>query len=173
MKEQKVLTRRGFMKGAVATGGALAGVAMLGGEALAKTTPSAIPKKWDREADVVCIGYGGAGAATAIAAHDAGAKVLILEKMQRGGGNTAVSAGGFLCPKNTPDALTYITALFSFSNSEMDKDLVQVYAEESVKNVEWIKSLREGTEVSVYGGAGYADVPGAKSMDKYSGPGKG
>ena len=32
------------------------------------------------ETDVVCIGYGGAGAAAAITAHDNGAKVLILEK---------------------------------------------------------------------------------------------
>jgi succinate dehydrogenase/fumarate reductase flavoprotein subunit len=161
------------MIGAMATGGAIAGGAMLSGEALAKTAPSGIPKKWDKAADVVCIGYGGAGAATAISAHDAGATVLILEKMHHGGGNTAVSAGGFLCPKNVPDALTYITALFSFSNSEMDKELVRVYAEESVKNVDWVKSLREGTEVMVYGGAGYGSVPGAKAMDKYSVLGKG
>ena len=161
------------MKGVAATGGAIAGTAMLGSEVLAKTPPSTIPRKWDKEADVVCIGYGGAGAATAISAHDAGATVLVLEKMPQGGGNTAVSAGGFLCPKNVPDALTYLTALFTFSNSEMDKDLVRVYAEESVKNVEWMKSLREGTEVSVYGGAGYPDVPGSKSMDKYSVLGKG
>ena len=173
MSEQKTVTRRGFMIGAMATGGAIAGTAMMGGEAFAKAAPSGIPKKWDKEADVVCIGYGGAGAATAISAHDAGAKVLILEKMPHGGGNTSVSAGGFLCPKNVPDALTYITALFSFSNSEMDKELVRVYAEESVKNVDWVKSLREGTEVMVYGGAGYGSVPGAKAMDKYSVLGKG
>ncbi len=173
MSEQKKITRRGFMVGAVATGGAIAGAAVLSGEALAKGTPSAMPKKWDKEADVVCIGYGGAGAAAAISAHDAGAKVLILEKMPQGGGNTAVSAGGFLCPKNVPDALTYITALFSFSKSEMDEELVKVYAEESVKNVDWVKSLREGTEVIVYGGAGFSHVPGAKAMNKYSVVGKG
>jgi succinate dehydrogenase/fumarate reductase flavoprotein subunit len=32
---------------------------------------------WDEEADVVVVGYGGAGASAAIAAHDEGAKVLI------------------------------------------------------------------------------------------------
>lgn len=37
-------------------------------------------KKWDMQADVVVVGYGAAGAATAITAHDLGAKVLILEK---------------------------------------------------------------------------------------------
>jgi len=35
---------------------------------------------WKEEAEVVVVGYGGAGAVTAIAAHDAGAKGLILEK---------------------------------------------------------------------------------------------
>jgi 3-oxosteroid 1-dehydrogenase len=35
---------------------------------------------WSEEAEVVVVGYGGAGAVTAIAAADAGAKVLIMEK---------------------------------------------------------------------------------------------
>ena len=46
-------------------------------------------------ADVVIAGYGPAGAAAAIAAHDAGRSVLILESAERGGGNARYS-GGFL-----------------------------------------------------------------------------
>jgi len=38
--------------------------------------------RWDFEAEVVIVGYGGAGAAAAIEAHDAGADVLILEKQK-------------------------------------------------------------------------------------------
>ena len=34
-------------------------------------------KKWDMEADVVVVGYGLAGATAAVAAHDAGASVLL------------------------------------------------------------------------------------------------
>jgi succinate dehydrogenase/fumarate reductase flavoprotein subunit len=45
--------------------------------------------------DVIICGFGGAGAAAAIEAHDAGAHVLILEKMDSGGGSTA-EAGGTL-----------------------------------------------------------------------------
>lgn len=37
-------------------------------------------EKWDNEADVVVIGYGGAGVVAAISAHDAGAKIIALEK---------------------------------------------------------------------------------------------
>ena len=42
------------------------------------------PPHWDAEADVVIVGFGGAGAATAITAHDLGAKVLMLEKAPEG-----------------------------------------------------------------------------------------
>ena len=37
-----------------------------------------LPDKWDREVDVVVVGFGAAGAATAITAHDAGARVFML-----------------------------------------------------------------------------------------------
>jgi flavin-dependent dehydrogenase len=40
---------------------------------------------WDEETDVVVVGYGGAGLSTAIAAHDVGAKVLMVEKNDGGG----------------------------------------------------------------------------------------
>ncbi|MBI2350988.1 MAG: FAD-binding protein [Deltaproteobacteria bacterium] len=39
---------------------------------------------WDEETDVVVLGYGGAGAAAAISAHDAGARVVIVEKTMAG-----------------------------------------------------------------------------------------
>jgi len=42
----------------------------------------------EMEADVVVVGYGAAGATAAITAHDTGARVLFLEKMLTGGGNT-------------------------------------------------------------------------------------
>ena len=45
--------------------------------------------------DVIVVGYGGAGATAAIAAHDAGARVLVLEKAAAGGGSTAESGGSF------------------------------------------------------------------------------
>lgn len=64
--------------------------------------------KFDKTADVVILGYGGAGACAAIEAHDAGAKVLILEKLPQGGGNTAVSSGGFMVPKNADEAYKYL-----------------------------------------------------------------
>ena len=106
-----------------------------------------ILKKWDMEADVVVAGYGGAGAVAAIAAHDSGAEVLVLESTSAGGGNTIISFGGFLCPTNIQDAITYITGLYEFSLSEKDDALIRVFAEESVKNIDWVTGLGEGVEV--------------------------
>lgn len=76
----------------LAKGFLTAAAAAFGSHAIAK---EAIPNfKWEEETDVLIAGFGGAGAAAAIEAHDAGAKVLILEKLEAGGGNTSVSAGG-------------------------------------------------------------------------------
>ena len=126
-----------------------------------------IPEQWDKEADVVVVGYGGAGAVAAITAHDTGAKVLLLEKMSTGGGNTGISFGGFLCPTNIKDAVEYITSLYKFSYSEMDKEVIQSYTEEAVQNVDWVKGLRQGQEVIIYGSAGYPKVPGSESIERY------
>ena len=158
------VSRRNFLKGSIAAAGA---VAIMGSLGTKEANAANIPKKWDKEADVICVGYGGAGAAAAISAHDAGAKVLILEKMPQSGGNTAVSAGGFVAPSNVDDAVKYFSALFNVSFSEMDEDLVRTFAEESIKVTDWVKSLREGTKLTVYGGAGFPTVPGAKAMKKY------
>ena len=46
------------------------------------------------KADIVVIGAGGAGYSAAVTAHDAGAKVIVLEKMPITGGNTQIASGG-------------------------------------------------------------------------------
>ncbi len=49
--------------------------------------------KFDIETDVLVIGAGGCGLAAAVAAYDAGASVMVVEKLDRAGGNTALSTG--------------------------------------------------------------------------------
>lgn len=44
---------------------------------------------WTSEADVVVVGFGGAGSAAAIEAAEAGASVVLLELNSQGGGSTA------------------------------------------------------------------------------------
>lgn len=126
------------------------------------------PKKWDESYDVVVIGYGGAGACAAIAAHDAGAKVVILEKLHEGGGNTAISSGGLLNPNNEEKGAAYMKALFDAYPTEFDEEFFNIFVKESPKLCDWVKSLKPGTEMRCYGHSGYPHLPGADAIDKWS-----
>lgn len=103
-----MLTKRMFLKGTVAA------LASVGSIASAQAKSVAPDTKWDKETDVIVVGFGGggggAGASAAISAHDAGSQVLILEKMPAAGGNTAVSAGGFMIPDDLNEAYKYLKA---------------------------------------------------------------
>lgn len=53
-----------------------------------------LPEHWDEEADIVVVGYGGAGSIAAITTKYAGASCIVLEKSPViDGGSTAVSGG--------------------------------------------------------------------------------
>jgi NADPH-dependent 2,4-dienoyl-CoA reductase/sulfur reductase-like enzyme len=109
MKDVKdKVSRRRFLKGAAVAAPAMAAASVLGAQKSSVQAP-----KWDKEADVVVIGTGFAGLSAAIAAKDAGAKVLILEKMpqKHEGGNSRVSGNMWWTPTNLPEALEYMEAL--------------------------------------------------------------
>lgn len=55
---------------------------------------------FDHRYDVVIIGSGAAGMATAMGAADEGMEVLLLESTARWGGNTSMSGGGMWMPNN-------------------------------------------------------------------------
>jgi len=57
-------------------------------------------KSWDVEVDFVSVGSGSGGLSGAIAAHDAGLEVLVLEKSPKVGGVLAYSAGEVWCGGN-------------------------------------------------------------------------
>jgi succinate dehydrogenase/fumarate reductase flavoprotein subunit len=120
--------------------------------------------QWDDETEVLIIGFGGAGAVAAITARDAGARVLIVEKMEKGGGNTNISIGGFLSLKDLAGALQYLESLCSQVFRIVDPEMVRIYAEECMKNREWFE--RQGARTHVYGGAGFPQLPGADSIEK-------
>src|ERR1700738_731247 len=68
---------------------------------------------WDGETDVGVAGFGAAGVAASVTAHDLGAKVVILEKAPEGqeGGNTRVAGQGYLNTSSADEAAAYLTAL--------------------------------------------------------------
>ncbi|WP_303325931.1 FAD-dependent oxidoreductase, partial [Turicimonas muris] len=84
------LSRRSFLGSTAA--GLLTSIALPS----AVHAADAAPQKWDQTADLLVIGAGGAGLATAVSASQNGVKnILILEKMPFVGGNTSISGGGF------------------------------------------------------------------------------
>lgn len=82
------------IKEAVADALALAGVEAASLVAL-ETEAAAPAEDQTLEADVVIIGAGGAGMAAAASAGEAGASVVVLEKMSSIGGNTALGEGTY------------------------------------------------------------------------------
>ena len=99
-------TRRNLLKSSLSLAAAPVGMSVAIEVAHAEDMP-----KWNNETDVLVLGYGNAGSNAAIAAAEAGAKVLILEKTPAGGGNVSVSSGGFVVPTNKEDY--YKLALFN------------------------------------------------------------
>src|SRR5689334_293042 len=55
---------------------------------------------WSSTVDLVVVGSGGGGMVAALAAAEAGASVLVLEKQDRIGGSTAMSGGIAWIPNN-------------------------------------------------------------------------
>src|SRR5208283_1960193 len=95
---------------------------------------SSVPHKWEVDADVVVVGFGAAGVAAAVTAHDLEAKVVVLEKAPEGeeGGNTRVAGQGYLNTSSVEKAVAYLTALCG--PYTVPETMVQVWAEEMCKN---------------------------------------
>ncbi len=128
------------------------------------------------EADVVVIGFGGAGACAAIEAHDAGAEVLLLEKQSEENHhpNTRMSLGAYHSPHPDADRQAlkeYAKAMFSGENlpgklegeqPEFSDELAQVWAEYAPQNAEFMRSLDPEYHAVPAGTAAYPHFPGAK-----------
>lgn len=90
------ISRRSFLQGAglATAAGAAAGVASIASADEGASSTSWLPETWEGEADLIVVGYGGAGGLAAIAGMYEGASVIVLEKSsERDGGSTAASGG--------------------------------------------------------------------------------
>jgi succinate dehydrogenase/fumarate reductase flavoprotein subunit len=124
---------------------------------------------WDQEADVVVVGLGAAGVATAITAFEAGATVVVLEKAPEGqeGGNTRVAGQGYLNTSSADQAAAYLTALCGpYTVPEV---MVRVWAEEMGKNNAWLESLGGNPQEHQHPPVGieFPDLPGSGCVHKF------
>jgi succinate dehydrogenase/fumarate reductase flavoprotein subunit len=128
-----------------------------------------LPHQWDVEADVVVVGFGAAGFATAVTAHDLGAKVVILEKAPEGqeGGNTRVAGQGYLNTSSAEKAGSYLTALCG--PYAVPGPMVRVWAEEMCRNNAWLESLGGDPQEHQHPPVGieFPDLPGSDCVHKF------
>lgn len=116
----------------------------------------------DETTDIVIIGAGGAGLSAAKAAADAGAKVIVLEKMPFVGGNTNYATGGLNAAETEQQASLGIEdSVDQFYEDTMkggknlnNPELVKVLTQNSSETVKWLISLgADLTDVGRMGGS--------------------
>ncbi len=103
----------------------------------------------EKETDVVVIGGGGAGLAAAVSAHQNGAKVIVLEKMPRVGGNTIISGAAYNAadPKRqeAQGIEDSVDKHFQQTYEGGDKlgkpELIRVLVENAYPTIEWLESM--------------------------------
>lgn len=106
--------------------------------------------------DVVVIGFGGAGASAAIAAHDAGARVLVLEKAAEGGGNTLESGGTIRQLADWREAVVHYRALTQGTTPD---DLLETFASGVGSTIRWLEETLGGELVEAPILPGYPPMP--------------
>ncbi len=133
-------------------------------EGPASPVPTTLPARQPvvEQADIVVIGAGGAGMTAAITAHDAGAKVIVLEKQPITGGNSMLAAGGMNAAdtKFQKDAgiqdsvdLMYQDTMKGGNNLN-DPELVKILAQNSAASIDWLTSIgADMSEVGMMAGA--------------------
>lgn len=174
MPSDNNINRRDVMKAASTIG---FGAAAIGLQRTAPAAAAALPAHWDVTADVVVLGYGGAGAVTAISAHDAGANVLILEKQNAANHipNTRMAGGIYHCPAKDGDHAAlkqYAVAMMSGDNlpgklegeeSDVVDGLAEAWATGTPQVNDFLHAIDPTFKPLRAGGAGFPKFPGAQA----------
>ncbi len=142
--EKDAVGRRSFLKGGLGVG---LGTAALISSATAHAQSAPAKNTKTEGYDTVVVGAGCAGLACAIEAHDRGAKVVLLEKMDRPDGNTIYSSGRFAgvgsrFQKDTGENVDeFVKDMLHLSHNRGDANLLRAYAELSGESIDWLIDL--------------------------------
>ena len=125
-------------------------------------TPEA-PAAWDETVDIVVIGFGAAGAVAAIEAADAGASVLLLEKMPDPGGISILSAGGIRVSLDVEQGYQYLHAT---CGGRTPDDVLRALADGMAEMPEYVRRLAQANNahIKVVQGPGNYPFPGCDAL---------
>ncbi len=120
--------------------------------------PAADVPAWSDEVDVLVVGAGMAGVTAALAAVEAGARVLVIDRGGRLTCTSAMAGGHFYLGGGTPvqeatgwdDSPEEMAAYLRAMSPECDPEKIRLYAEGSVEHFGWLESLGFEFERSFY-----------------------
>lgn len=124
------------------------------------------------ETDVVVVGYGAAGAAAAITAHDNGGEVVVIEKMPQGGGNSRVGGANIIIPKD----MRFADYLDTITFETTEREIIDTFVAGALEIPNWIRQL--GGELQPFellraafplkkGSITFPTVPGGEGIRRY------
>jgi hypothetical protein len=113
--------------------------------------------------DIVIVGFGGAGAAAAITAHDLGASVAIVEKQPEDGHtpSTKLSGGVVMTITDVYEGARYLTAC---AGGMVPETVAAAWAQRAHGLRSWLTSVTDLTFVTT-GGAEHPELPGARCVE--------
>ncbi|MFN9632823.1 MAG: FAD-dependent oxidoreductase [Erythrobacteraceae bacterium] len=123
------------------------------------------------EVDVIILGTGAAGMAAALAAHEAGASVALVERQHRIGGTSAISGGVIwvadnprMCAEGMADSREDALAYFrSLDHGDLVEETLEAFVDKGPEALAFLESI-DALTVAVLPGYPdyYLDRPGAK-----------
>ncbi len=129
--------------------------------------------EWDEESDLVVIGFGGAGAAAAITAHDLGTKVLVVEKQDAltHTPSTRMSGGYIMAVVGELDAA--IPYMDTCADGSTPIGVTRAWATEAQSVISWVNALSPEFRVEYKVGPEHPELEGAESLAAFAAPGQG
>ena len=120
----------------------------------------------DLVADLAVVGFGGAGAAAAIAAADLGARVVIVEKQRQGAHTPSTRmSGGIVFAVNDADAgARYLDRC---GGGMIPLEVSRAWAQKATTLVSWLDEIGADLALRRIGGAEHPAFEGAGAIDVY------
>lgn len=128
----------------------------------AMTAKAEAPEKTSEtlECDVLVMGSGTAGLSAAIAAAEAGAEVMVIEKQDIPGGSAVTSAGIVYAPVDESDRDAMVQYYMDRAEGDANEELLKFYADNALDTIAWLEGL--GVQWMMTVPAGTAPEPRAR-----------